>query len=125
MFLDRETQKKYASLDIPYRRGYLFSGPPGTGKTSLSVALAGLFGLDIYVIPLFDNQITDSDLKDLFTNLPEQCMVLLGDIDAEDLSKPRAASNNNDHQDLDSHDVGVYSLYPRRPKDQATPLPNW
>lgn len=26
---------RYAQHGIPYRRGYLFSGPPGTGKTSL------------------------------------------------------------------------------------------
>lgn len=99
LFLEEETQKKYASLVIPYRRGYLFYGPPGTRKTSMSVALAGLFGLDIYIIPLSDNQITDSNLKDLFTELPEQCLVLLEDIDAEDLAKPRAALNDDDHQE--------------------------
>ena len=34
-------EKKYKSLDIPYKRGYLFYGPPGNGKTSLITALAG------------------------------------------------------------------------------------
>jgi chaperone BCS1 len=99
LFLDEGTRNWYASLGIPYRRGYLFHGPPGTGKTSLSFALAGLFGLDIFVIPLSDNQITDSNLKDLFIDLPEQCVVLLEDIDAEDLSKSRAALIDEDHQE--------------------------
>ena len=35
---------RYASRGIPLRRGYLFWGPPGTGKSSLSFSLAGLFG---------------------------------------------------------------------------------
>jgi chaperone BCS1 len=98
-FLDKQTRKKYAALGIPYRRGYLFHGLPGTGKTSLSIALAGLFGLDIYIIPLSDNQITDSNFKDLFTDLPDQCIVLLEDIDAENVTKQRAALGDGDHQE--------------------------
>ncbi|KAK6004371.1 hypothetical protein QM012_008233 [Aureobasidium pullulans] len=35
-YLHPLTVKWYAARGIPYRRGYLFSGPPGTGKTSLS-----------------------------------------------------------------------------------------
>jgi chaperone BCS1 len=61
--------------------------------------LAGLFDLDIYIIPLSDNQITDSNFKDLFTDLPDQCIVLLEDIDAENLTKQRAALNDGDHQE--------------------------
>lgn len=34
-YLDPATAQWYANRGIPYRRGYLFHGPPGTGKTSL------------------------------------------------------------------------------------------
>jgi chaperone BCS1 len=33
-FLQPGTQQRYIDLGIPYRRGYLFYGPAGTGKTS-------------------------------------------------------------------------------------------
>jgi chaperone BCS1 len=69
------------------RRGYLFHGPPGTGKTSLSFALAGVFGLDIYVISLLESTITEEDLGALFNSLPRRCVVLLEDIDTAGLTR--------------------------------------
>ncbi|KAH8159081.1 hypothetical protein CIB48_g9167 [Xylaria polymorpha] len=48
-YLHPATPRWYANRGIPLRRGYLFHGPPGTGKTSLSFALAGVFGLDIHL----------------------------------------------------------------------------
>ncbi|PUU77938.1 BCS1 N terminal-domain-containing protein [Tuber borchii] len=47
-YLEPDTQKWYSDRGIPYRRGYLLHGPPGTGKSSLSFAAAGLLGLKIY-----------------------------------------------------------------------------
>ncbi|KAK5006420.1 hypothetical protein LTR28_006519, partial [Elasticomyces elasticus] len=75
----------YADRGIPYRRGYLFYGAPGTGKTSLSFALAGIFGLEIYVISLQEPSLTEGDLGLLFNSLPRRCIVLLEDIDSAGL----------------------------------------
>jgi chaperone BCS1 len=72
---------------IPYRRGYLFSGAPGTGKTSLTAALAGVFGLDIYVLSLLDADLTETTLVRLLGNVPSRCIVLLEDVDAAGLGK--------------------------------------
>ncbi|EAA31877.3 hypothetical protein GE21DRAFT_7334 [Neurospora crassa] len=84
-YLHRDTAQWYGERGIPLRRGYLFHGPPGTGKTSLSFALAGVFGLDIFVISLLDQNLTEDDLGMLFTNLPRRCVVLLEDIDTAGL----------------------------------------
>lgn len=87
-YLHPGTPKWYASRGIPLRRGYLFHGPPGTGKTSFSFALAGVFGIDIYVISLQDPTISEEDLAVLFTRLPRRCIVLLEDIDTAGLRRP-------------------------------------
>ena len=86
-FVHPETPRWYANRGIPYRRGYLFYGPPGTGKTSLSFAIAGVFGLDIYCISLLEPTLTEEDLSILFNNLPARCVVLLEDIDSAGLHK--------------------------------------
>jgi mitochondrial chaperone BCS1 len=91
-YIDSSTQAWYGARGIPYRRGYLFHGEPGTGKTSLAMAIAGRFGLDIYVISLLDMSIGDSELIGLFNTLPPKCLLLLEDIDTVGLQResPRA-----------------------------------
>ncbi|KAK4081892.1 hypothetical protein Purlil1_11484 [Purpureocillium lilacinum] len=95
-YLHPATPRWYASRGIPLRRGYLFHGPPGTGKTSFSFALAGVFGIDIYVISLQDVNVTEEDLAVLFTNLPGRCIVLLEDIDTAGLRR------DDDEEDFDA-----------------------
>lgn len=81
-FLHPRTARWYSNRGIPYRRGYLFHGPPGTGKTSLSFAIAGVFGLDIYCLALSEFSLTEEDLILLFNSLPKRCILLLEDIDS-------------------------------------------
>ena len=86
-YLHPSTPRWYANRGIPYRRGYLFAGPPGTGKSSLAWAIAGVFGLDIYCISLVEPTLTEEDLGQMFTTLPRRCVVLLEDIDSAGLMK--------------------------------------
>lgn len=97
-YMDPATQAWYGSRGIPYRRGYLFHGEPGTGKTSLAMAIAGRFGLDIYVISLLDVNIGDSELIGLFNILPPKCLLLLEDIDTVGLDRASPASRQSGPQ---------------------------
>lgn len=94
-YLHPASARWYAARGIPYRRGYLFHGPPGTGKTSLSFALAGIFGLEIYAISLQEPTLTEGDLLQLFNGLPRRCIVLLEDVDAAGLLRDRANDEKN------------------------------
>jgi chaperone BCS1 len=51
-FLNPGARRRYSTCGIPYRRGYLLYGPHGTGKSSLSLSIAGYFGLDIYILSI-------------------------------------------------------------------------
>ncbi|KAI1179289.1 mitochondrial chaperone BCS1 [Nemania sp. FL0916] len=79
-YLDPRTKRLYQTRAMPYRRGYLFYGQPGTGKSSLTFALAGELGLDLFElkIPLVQG---DQELAQMFQELPPRCLVVLEDID--------------------------------------------
>ncbi|GJJ68570.1 mitochondrial chaperone BCS1 [Entomortierella parvispora] len=72
----------YAERGLPFRRGLLLYGSPGTGKTSFIHALAGELGLNIYVVNLSSKTITDDTLSELVSETPTRCLLLIEDVDA-------------------------------------------
>ncbi|EEH04120.1 mitochondrial chaperone BCS1 [Histoplasma capsulatum G186AR] len=72
----------YYDRGIPYRRGYLLHGPPGSGKSSFIQALAGELDYDIAILNLSERGLTDDRLNHLLTIIPARTLVLLEDVDA-------------------------------------------
>ncbi len=72
----------YLDHRLPWRRGYLLHGKPGTGKTSIARAIGIDLDMPIYAIDL--QSMTNNDLSAAFeqarSNTP--CMVLFEDLDS-------------------------------------------
>lgn len=72
----------YLDRGIPYRRGYLLHGPPGTGKSSFIQALAGELDYNIAMLNLSERGLTDDRLTHLMINVPPRTIMVLEDADA-------------------------------------------
>jgi mitochondrial chaperone BCS1 len=88
---DLEAFKKdrdwYTTMGIPYRKGYLFHGPPGTGKTSLVTGLSSYFKANVYILKLGD--MNDSTLREAVTETEPNSFFIMEDIDCIDSSRDR------------------------------------
>jgi chaperone BCS1 len=75
-------ERWYAERGIPYRRGYLLHGAPGSGKTSLVRAVAGELRLPVYQLPLQGPGVDDETFHRLLNATARRSVVLLEDVDA-------------------------------------------
>lgn len=78
-FLNNE--KWYAERGIRHSRGYLLEGLPGNGKTSLIIAIASYLNYSVYFINLSGSDMNDQDLISLFSQLPENSIIVFEEFD--------------------------------------------
>lgn len=76
----QKSEAWYAERGIPYQRGYLLEGLPGTGKTSLIYGLASQ--LDYKLCPIKLSSITDERMAKAFLTVPPRSIIVIEDIDA-------------------------------------------
>lgn len=79
LFLESEIW--YNERDIPYKRGYLFKGPPGTGKTSMIKAISTHTKRHIHYL-ILNNIQDDNELINLLNAVNcKETILVLEDID--------------------------------------------
>ena len=76
----RDSKETYDKYGIRYKRTYLFYGEPGTGKSSLSLAISNYTKRDVLSINM-SKDMTDSNLITLVSNRPNKSIILFEDID--------------------------------------------
>src|SRR5579883_2550763 len=93
--LDRFTKSRaeYKRLGMPYRLSLLLSGAPGTGKTSLAIAIASYLKRPIYYLSFPGND--DETIRRQIGKIPNNAIILIEDIDAqlEQISAPESKIN--------------------------------
>lgn len=75
-----ETYNWYKDNYVIYKRGYLFHGLPGNGKTSLILSLAKELGRSVNFLGLA--ALDDASLRKAFRNLKPDSILVIEDIDA-------------------------------------------
>ena len=92
----RSQKVEYLRTNIPWHRGYLFHGPPGTGKTSLGMAVASAYDMPIYFLPL-NNVTSDADLVKAVSGIESrEAVLILEDIDVVRATHNREKDSTND-----------------------------
>lgn len=81
-FNSDETRAFYARHCIPFRRGILLHGPPGTGKSSIIHAIASLFQRPIHRINLVAPKLCDDSLQAAINRADAEALIVMEDIDA-------------------------------------------
>ena len=78
----KSNENWYRRRGIPWRRGWLLHGPPGTGKTALIRAIAEDLDLPVYIYDLAS--LYNSELQDAWSRMLSEvpCMAVIEDIDS-------------------------------------------
>lgn len=83
-------REHYARHGIPYRRGYLLEGPPGTGKTTLALVMASFIHRPVYMLNL-NTAGGDTGLIAAFNFAEPGAVLVLEDVDTARITHERTA----------------------------------
>lgn len=75
------SKQRYINFGRPYKLNFLLTGVPGAGKTSLVKAIALKYKRPVYVLS-FTKGLTDETLVELMSDVKDNSVILLEDIDA-------------------------------------------
>ncbi|KDP20621.1 hypothetical protein JCGZ_04128 [Jatropha curcas] len=89
----------YAKIGKAWKRGYLLFGPPGTGKSTMVVAMANFLNYDVYDLELTTVK-DNSELRKLLIETTSKSIIVIEDIDCSlDLTGQRKPKKEKDEDD--------------------------
>ena len=91
-FIKPEVEDEYNSFGIPYKKIYLLTGSPGSGKTSLIKALCNEINYNLGMLTI-TKETTNTTLLNAFKYIDPKSIILIEDIDC--LFNKRQATNDN------------------------------
>jgi hypothetical protein len=91
-FLKPEVEDEYNAFGIPYKKIYLLTGSPGSGKTSLIKALCNEINYNLGMLTI-TKETTNTTLLNAFKYIDPKSIILIEDIDC--LFNKRHATNDN------------------------------
>ncbi|GLJ26057.1 hypothetical protein SUGI_0499900 [Cryptomeria japonica] len=98
----REGKHFYGETGRAWKRGYLLSGPPGTGKSSLIAAIANYMKYDIYDFEL-SKVASNGKLRLLLSQTTRKSIILVEDIDCS-LTESSPHPKSDDYSDVEDND---------------------
>jgi SpoVK/Ycf46/Vps4 family AAA+-type ATPase len=95
--LDNFNNKTGIYRRLPHRRkiGIMIHGTPGTGKTSLSVAIATQLRRDIVRVSLKDKTLDDEKLSHILNTYTKGFVIILDELDTHEAFKPRVPDTDS------------------------------
>lgn len=87
-------QEWYTARGVPWRRGYLLHGLPGTGKSSVIRAVASEVDLSLATIDVGRSTLSDDALAEALVEAPDRSILVIEDIDAVFSGRDRDAGKD-------------------------------
>ncbi len=83
-----KSENHYKELGIPYKKGFILYGIPGTGKSSTIYAIAKYTKRNIYKLDMC-HTMTPSELRNQLNCIPTNCILVMEDVDANSIFHKR------------------------------------
>ena len=84
----------YDKISIPYKKGFIFHGESGTGKTTVAYLIAKKYKRNLCYIDL--SNVGADEIGDIFSEIPENSVVVFEDIDCNGISEKRGSKSIGD-----------------------------